>query len=280
MRLLFSISLGLALAACATTPEKLDKIALNEKAMNDPLEKTNRKIHKFNTELDKYVAAPVARTYRTVTPVAARRGVSNYYRNVKEMLNLPNALAQGKVKSAFRAADRMLINGVLGLGLADHATDMGLYTEPHDFGQTMAVWGMPSGPYLVLPFLGPSTLRDGIGRATDFMVDPMNLIERRYLTRLERVGELGLKVTDMRSRLMDSGEQILTGAADEYATMRSAWLQLRRYELFDGAPPVSDEDDDYDYEDYDDPVEETSPPADSETEAPDTTSDDLMEASE
>lgn len=273
MRSLIFLCMGLILASCATTPEKLDRIALNDKAMNDPHEKINRKIHKFNSELDRYVMAPVTRTYRTVTPVAARRGVSNYYRNVKEMLNLPNALAQGKVKSAFRAADRLLINGVLGLGLADHATDFELFTEPHDFGQTMAVWGVPSGPYIVLPFLGPSTLRDGIGWTTDFMVDPMNPIERHFLSTPERLAELGLRVTDTRSRLMDGGEQILTGAADEYATMRSAWLQLRRYELFDGMPPIDDDDDDY--EDYE---EEPSLP-DTPSDAPsDTAGEKAMES--
>lgn len=254
---------ALFLASCATSPERMEKIGLNEKAMNDPLEKTNRQLFALNKDLDRYVAKPVTRGYRRVIPTAAQRGVSGYYLNAKEMLNLPNALAQGKVKSAFVAADRLLINGILGLGLTDHASNLGVYTEPHDFGQTMAVWGMPSGPYLMLPFLGPSTLRDGIGRAVDFFLDPTSFILDTMISTEWHIAEMGVQLIDMRSRLMDTGEQVLTGAADEYATMRSAWLQLRRYELFDGMPPPEAEDDyDDDYDEEDDapsPAQEPQP---------------------
>lgn len=253
MRALLALLLAAVTAGCATTPEKLDRVALAEEAHSDYLENLNRKLYRFNREADRVALKPVVQGYRRAIPVAAQRGISGYYGNVREMLNLPNALAQGKVKSAFRAADRLLINGILGLGLADHASDMGLYTERHDFGQTLAVWGVSSGPFVMIPFLGPSTLRDGVGQLVDFLYDPASFILDTFMTTPAHVAEIGVQFIDMRSRFMDTGEQILTGSADEYATVRSAWLQLRRYELFDGMPPPEADDlDDPDDPDDDD----------------------------
>ena len=137
----------------------------------------------------------------------------------------------------------MLVNTVLGLGVADHATDMGLTAQEHDFGQTMAVWGVPSGPFVFMPLLGPNTARDGIGFLVDFIFDPADQLRARTISREERFVSLGIRVLDTRSGLRDQGEQLLVGAADPYATVRSAWLQLRRYQRIDGNLPDEPEDD-------------------------------------
>jgi phospholipid-binding lipoprotein MlaA len=151
--------------------------------------------------------------------------------------------------------DRLLINLFLGAGgLADHATAMGLDEEPHDAGQTMAFWGIGPGPYVMLPFFGPSTLRDGIGFVIDFAVDPYRYIQRQTIPVGTRTQLLAIEVIDLRARLLTQGDALLTGSADEYATLRSAYLQSRRAELYDGDPPL-------DEEDYDE-TDTEAPPAD------------------
>ena len=129
---------------------------------SDRYEQVNRAVYGFNRKLDRYALKPATQVYRAVTPEAGRRGISNGLSNLQEPLSFFNAIAQGKIKQAFRTLDRLIINTTLGVGgLADNATDLGRPAEPEDFGQTLAVWGVKSGPYLMLPLLGPSTLRDG-----------------------------------------------------------------------------------------------------------------------
>ncbi len=240
--LLLPLLLALLLGACAHSGERLDRVAITDVAERDPWETTNRRIFLWTMNIDRYALSPVTNAYRTVLPAEPRRAISNGYNLLQEPANFGNAVMQGKIKSAFRAVDRILINTALGLAVADHASDMGLTEEAHDFGQTMAVWGVPSGPFLMLPFLGPSTVRDGAGFFIDFLVDPVDRVQNRLLSFEERVYWLGVRVLDIRSGLRDQGEQLLQGAADPYATTRAAWLQLRRYQIFDGNLPDADED--------------------------------------
>ena len=231
---------ALALGACATPHP-----GSNAQALADPWEKTNRKIYAFNKKLDKYGARPLAVGYRTVLPGAARRGVSNGFSNIGEPLSFANAVAQGKIKQAFRTLDRFILNSVLGVGgLADHATDLGRPEEPEDFGQTLAVWGVKSGPYVMLPLIGPSTLRDTTGFAVDVFTDPFDY-GRGAVIKFglpEKVGKFGVQVIDLRSRLIDSGaEGLLANSLDEYATVRSAYLQRRQSQIYDGNPPDPDD---------------------------------------
>jgi phospholipid-binding lipoprotein MlaA len=237
------LAAALLLTACAHGGERLDRVAITDVARRDPWEQTNRRIYKVSQGVDRVVLLPITNTYRFVVPEAARRGIGNSYDLLQEPTHLANAVAQGKVKSAFRALDRILVNGILGLGVADHATGMGLTVEPHDFGQTLAVWGVPSGPFVMLPLLGPSTLRDGPAFFVDFILDPADYARNRILTTEQRYASLGIRILDFRSGLRDQGEQLLVGSADEYATVRSAWLQLRRYQIFDGNLPDAPEDD-------------------------------------
>lgn len=236
-----ALLLPLVLGACAHGGERMERVALSPSAYEDPWEPSNRTLFAASNKVDRVLLRPTANAYRAVVPEAARRGVSNFYNTQNESRNFLNALFQGKIKSAFRAVDRVLVNGVLGLGLADHATDMGLDTERHDFGQTMAVWGVPSGPYVVMPFFGPSTARDATGFFVDFFGDPLRFVERRLLSPEEQILELGLTIVDLRAGLLRQGDQLLAGSADPYATTRAAWLQLRRYQLFDGNPPMLEE---------------------------------------
>ena len=232
----------LLLGACAHGGEKLDRVAISPRAVEDPWEATNRRIYALSMNVDRKVLIPITDGYRFIIPETPRRGIGNAYNTIQEPTYLANAVLQGKGKSAFRALDRILVNTVLGLGVADHASDMGLTAESHDFGQTMAVWGVPSGPYVFMPLLGPNTARDGIGFLVDFIFDPADQIRGRLLSREERYVSLGIRILDTRSGLRDQGEQLLVGAADPYATVRSAWLQLRRYQIFDGNLPDDPDD--------------------------------------
>lgn len=236
------------LAGCAASPQRFERVALSDSAASDPWEKTNRTIHEISTSIDQAVVVPVVSGYRFIVPEAARHGIFGLYQNLGEPINFANAFAQGKFKSGFRALDRILVNGVLGLGVTDHATEMELYVEEHDFGQTMAVWGVPSGPFVMVPFLGPSTVRDAFGFGVDFIFDPVDEGKNRLLSPEWRAFQLGVRLINIRMGIADAGEQLLTGSADSYATIRSAWLQNRRYALWDGSPPPAEDDweDDWD----------------------------------
>lgn len=221
------------IAACATSPGG------NLQALNDPWEKTNRSIYNFNRGLDKAVVSPTTKVYRAVIPKAAQRGIGNAFSNAHEPFSFVNALLQGKVGQAVRTLQRFTINTVLGVGgLADHATDMGRPKELEDLGQTLAVWGVKSGPYVMLPFFGPSTLRDGTGFVVERFADPYRIaISEAHLKTAESLGLTGVEVIDTRSYLMDTTDSLLNGSADEYATVRSAYIQFRESLIYDGNPP-------------------------------------------
>lgn len=236
----FAPALLLALSACVTPHP-----GSNAEALRDPWEKTNRKIYAANKRLDKYVALPVTKAYRAVTPAAARHGISNALSNIGEPLSFANAVAQGKIKQAFRTLDRFLINSVIGVGgLADRATDLGRPEEPEDFGQTLAWWGVKSGPFLMLPLIGPSTIRDTVGFGVDIATNPFDYGRRAVVpfTIYATIGKFAGQTIDLRSRLIDSGaDGLLANSLDEYATVRSAYLQRRQSQIYDGNPPDPDD---------------------------------------
>ncbi|WP_448585747.1 MlaA family lipoprotein [Thermaurantiacus sp.] len=234
-----------ALGGCAASGPRFDAAASMARAAQDEWEETNRKVHAFNTTVDRLAVRPVAQAYRAVVPRPIRRGVNNFYTNLGEPLNFIHAIAQGKEASAARALTRFAMNGVLGgLGVADEATLRGLEQQPHDLGQTLAVWGMKSGPFVMLPVFGPSTLRDGIGFFGDFLLDPVRYGTNRILNPTQSVIEVGVQLANQRAELIERGEQIRLGSLDDYATVRSAWLQLRLAELYDGDPPIAEDDED------------------------------------
>jgi phospholipid-binding lipoprotein MlaA len=257
-----ALASALLASACATTPGG-DAVA-----QRDPLERINRPIYDFNRAIDRAAVRPAARAYVLLTPEAGRRGVSNFFENVDEPWTAINALLQAKPKAALRAVARFLINTTLGVGgLADHATFFGIERQDEDFGQTLAVWGLGSGPYLMLPLLGPTTVRDGAGSIAEIWADPYGIARRRLdLGLAGRVGLSGLSGLDSRARLLGGAEGVLDSAADEYATVRSAYLQSRRSDIFDGSPPLPE--DDYDWS-ADEGATHAAPPGDAEPAAPD-----------
>jgi phospholipid-binding lipoprotein MlaA len=214
---------GLLLTGCATLPSGTPD-------PRDPWERFNRTSFKFNTALDRAVTRPVARAYVKVTPRFVQTGVSNALSNLNTVSTIINDTLQGKMRQAGRDSARFLLNSTLGLGgLFDPASAAGLENNDEDFGQTLGVWGMESGPYLMLPFLGPSTMRDALARFPDQYTYPVNYLEddsTRYLIR-------AVDLVDLRASLLDLDAQI-DRAYDPYAFVRNAWLQRREYQVKDG----------------------------------------------
>ncbi|MFN3592660.1 MAG: VacJ family lipoprotein [Thermaurantiacus sp.] len=229
-------------AGCAHGGARPERATGMERAEADPLEDINRQVFEGGGTLNRFVLDPATGVWKAVVPKAARRGVANAYRNLDEPRNFLNALLQGRVDRAFRALDRMLINTALGVGgLADHATDMGLPEQHHDFGQTLAVWGVESGPFVIAPIIGPSTVRDTAGFIVDFLADPTRLGERALLSRREQFIELGVEIVSRRAEpaTPDWSAAAFADAPDPYVAMRTAWIAWRQAQIRnDPKPPV------------------------------------------
>ncbi|WP_444921137.1 VacJ family lipoprotein [Microbulbifer sp. CnH-101-G] len=205
-------------------------------SLRDPWEGFNRAIFSFNDGADRYVLKPAAVSYRQITPIFMQQGVSNFFSNLGEVTNTFNGVLQGKWGQAGNDAGRLLINTTIGIaGLFDVAKHMGLEKgDGEDFGQTLAVWGVPSGPYLVLPLLGPSTVRDTPAKVVDYYTNPLTYVEHdptRYT----------LRATDIiqgRASLLQA-ESLLQG--DRYVLLRDAYLQRRDFLIVDGEVDVDTE---------------------------------------
>ena len=217
----------------------------------DPFEELNRSIFTFNDYLDRNVLRPVARGYRAVTPDVAERGIGNVFSNLSEFNSAVNSILQGKVDAALASAGRFAVNTTLGIaGLFDVASDMGLESRETDFGETLAVWGVPRGPYLMVPFFGPRTVRSGAGSIADVYLSP-----EAYLESVKGRNSLyALRVVHDRAQLLDA-DALMSG--DRYVFLRDAYLQ-RRAARVDGESTVgefSDFGDDWEEDEWgDDPL--------------------------
>jgi phospholipid-binding lipoprotein MlaA len=244
---------ALGLAACAT-PRAGDY----DFAQTDPWEKTNRRIFALNNGIDRYALRPAANVYRAVVPKPARTGVHNALSNYNEPLNFTNAVLQGKISRAFRTLDRFLVNSTVGVGgLIDVATDIGRPELSEDYGQTFAVWGFPSGPFLMLPVFGPSTVRDGVGTAGNLFANPADITRGIVAnpSTFWRLAQTTTQIVDLRSRVTEQGaDQMMADSLDAYTLVKSAYLQRRLSEIWDGNPPMKD--DDFLDEPLDDPLAE------------------------
>ncbi len=196
----------------------------------DPLEGINRLTFAFNDKADRWLLRPLAQGYRALMPDAGERAVGRFFANLGEVRNATNHLLQGKGRSAANSGGRFLVNSTLGLvGFLDVADDLGLVQEDsEDIGQTLGVWGVGSGPYLVLPFLGPSNVRDAPSRWLDRYLEPQTYLEDQVSQNIAK----GMELIDLRAALLDA-DQI--GSADAYSFMRDIWLQRREYLVHDGA---------------------------------------------
>ena len=191
-------------------------------------ERANRGIYRVNTGLDRVIVKPLARGYQKVMPQIVDDGVTHFFGNLSDVKTSVNSLLQFKPRAAVTSAGRVVVNSTLGLaGVFDVASKMKLKKYNEDFGQTLAKWGVPSGPYVVLPLLGSSTLRDAVGTVADGFVDPLNY--SRYPAQLT-----ALKVVDKRADLLNSEKTLRDLSDDQYSAMRDLWLQRRAYELRDG----------------------------------------------
>src|SRR5688572_10059325 len=210
-------------SGCATVPAgKADP--------RDPWEKFNRSMYVFNDALDRAIAKPAAKGYKKVTPQFVRTGISNVITNIDTVPTIVNGLLQGKVRQAGRDSARFLLNTTLGLGgLFDPASSAGLELNDEDFGQTLGKWGVKPGPYLMLPFLGPSTVRDTFARIPDQYTYPVNYLEDDSTRILIR----GVDFIDLRADLLELDAQ-LERSYDRYAFIRNAWMQRREFMVRDG----------------------------------------------
>jgi len=205
----------------------------------DPLESINRPIFSFNRTLDKYLLRPVTKGYDTVAPKPLKFAVTNFFSNLRQPIFVVNHVLQGKPGGAARQTGRFVINTVLGLGgIIDAANDANLPVEKEDFGQTLAVWGIGGGPFLMLPLLGPSNPRDSVGMLADLQIDLLY----QYDNSSVRDKLLILRVIDTRRHFL-SADKAINEAADPYIFVREAYLQNRRFAIYDGDPPVEDLDD-------------------------------------
>jgi len=206
----------------------------------DPLEGLNRGIYHFNDVVDNLLAKPAATVYKGVVPQIARTGVSNFFANINDVIIALNNLLQGKVTHAVSDVGRILINTTAGLlGVIDVATEVGLEKHNEDFGQTLGYWGVGDGPYLVLPFIGPSSFRDGIGWLADFYTDPITYVDPSR----DRNIFWGTRFLSRRAELLDTTSIIDTAALDPYEFVRDAYLQRRRSLVYDGNPPPEKDED-------------------------------------
>jgi phospholipid-binding lipoprotein MlaA len=231
IKILMWVSVALV-AGCATTQqtERVAKI--------DPFESINRAVFTFNENADEYVIKPAAEAYQFVLPEFVRTGVTNFFSNIGDIFVAVNNLLQGKPGNAANDIGRFLVNSTIGiLGLFDVATDAGLEKNKEDFGQTLGVWGVPSGPYVVLPLFGPSSVRDTAGLAVDLKTD--FILNSNQLNHDQKVGSTVLRVVNQRANLLNASQLLEDAAFDKYSFLRDSYLQRRHNQVHDGNPPLS-----------------------------------------
>ena len=205
----------------------------------DPLEDINRATHEFNEVFDDNIFEPISRAYKSYIPDFVQERVSNFFDNLRDVSTLGNQILQFKPIESVTTLGRVLVNSTVGLGwLFDVASDIELTTDNEDFGQTMAVWGVENGPYVTLPLLGPSTLRDSIGIYVDTN-SPTNLISK--MDAIGVVSASAMNAIDQRVELLPITD-ILDHSDDPYIAMRSSYLQKRKYDVFDGNLPIEEDD--------------------------------------
>ena len=238
------LSLTLVCACSSTTPT-------TKKDARDPMEGWNRGVQQFNDRLDDYVMKPVATGYKKVTPSAVDKGVTNFYNNVDDVTVIGNDLLQAKFLQTGKDLGRFMVNSTLGLaGFVDVASKMELSKHNEDFDQTLAKWGMPSGPYVVLPMIGPSTPRGIFGIAGDTAGNPINWINPMAgyawgggwrAIDWAIMGSGALRLTDLRGDLLSASKIMDEASVDRYEFIRNAYFQQRNYVIHDGNPPLDAE---------------------------------------
>lgn len=233
-----SLLLAVLLSACTSKPTTEAAPAATNQAQpvldeRDPYEGFNRKMWSVNYDyLDPYLLRPATVGYMKVTPAPVRSGFANMVNNLDEPANFLNGLLQAKPKSSAVSAGRFVVNSTVGvLGFFDVATSLDLKEQNEDFGQTLAVWGVGNGPYVMIPGMGPTTVRDTTGRVVDNLYFPMTLLNTPLT-----VGKFVVGALDGREKLM-AQEKLLNDSLDPYAFVKDAYFQRQEYKIYDGNPP-------------------------------------------
>lgn len=226
LKRLVLLSVTCLFVGCASIPAGV------EPSPRDPWEPFNRSVFEFNEGLDKYLLKPVVAAYRFILPEIVREGIYNFFSNYSDIYTALQNLLQGKPDYAFNDLMRVAVNTIFGLGgLMDVATPGGLEKHKEDWGQTFGVWGVPSGPYVVLPFFGPSTVRDTFGTAADLETDYLF----KYIPDVGlRNSITGLRVINARNTYYEAGDLLDGAALDKYSFIRDAYLQRREYQINEG----------------------------------------------
>jgi phospholipid-binding lipoprotein MlaA len=221
------------LLGCATKPPASDKQALADyEETNDPLEPTNRVLYAVNNGIDNVILRPAAIAYRDVVPEPLRTGIHNVLTNLNTPVQLSNDVLQAKPRRAGDTTMRFLINSTIGLaGFFDVATKLGYPDHSTDFGITLAIWGLPEGPFLFLPVLGPSNPRDAIGRGVDYVGDPFTWVGQGAAVTALDWSRFTFNVLDQRERVLGAIDSIKRTALDPYATFRSLYRQHRQAQI-------------------------------------------------
>lgn len=237
----------------AEIAKELETAELNANgATPDPWEGFNRAMFSMNDAFDRVFFIPVAKTYRAVTHKKQRKGIRNLLANLRTPVVLLNDILQGEFGRAGNTASRFVINSTIGFGgMGDPAERLGIEQHNEDFGQTLAVWGVPSGPYLVLPFLGPSTVRDGFGRAADTVSAPSFWVTTDP-AQYYGISETAASLISAREPLLEPLADIKADSLDYYASIRSFYLQSRKREISNGRTTFDDLPDIGDFEEFDD----------------------------
>lgn len=221
-----ALGAALCVGGCAMDPHRV-------KDPRDPLEPVNRAVYRFNSDFDQAFLKPIAKGYRAVTPEPVDRGVTNFFHNLADVSSAANNLLQFKMSRTGSDLGRVFINSTVGvLGAFDVATNVGLPSYKEDFGQTLGYWGLAPGAYVVLPLLGPSTVRDTIGLAGDAFADPLINVKQEI-----HWGLLGLRIVDRRADYSTASQILEDAALDTYGFLRDAYLQRRISLVHDGHPP-------------------------------------------
>lgn len=225
----------LCASGCATVPA-------GDPVDYDPWEKMNRGLYNFNDAVDSVTLKPIAKGYKKVLPEPIRNGITKFGRNLGAPRNSLNNFLQGKPARGFSEIARFVVNTTVGIGgLFDVASASGVEAYPEDFGQTAAVWGIPSGPYVMVPFMGPQTLRDLALMPADIELDVLHHVDESSVR--DRLWVL--RTIDLRHRVL-ALEDLLQDSKDPYVTLRESYLQNRTFEIYDGNPPIEEDDDFYD----------------------------------
>jgi phospholipid-binding lipoprotein MlaA len=245
IRRCFTLVAALLVAGCASQAQRIA-----EQPVGDPIEPLNRKVFAFNDALDRAVLRPAAVGWKRALPPQFRTGVGNVISNAFEPVTIINGFLQGKFAQGGQDLARFVMNTIVGLGgLFDPATEAGLQAHDEDFGQTLNTWGVPQGPYLMVPFLGPRTLSHGVGNIADLPASPYLQVNPTSVS----WGVFGLNIVNSRAGLLDLDEEV-RNAFDPYIFVRDAYLQNRAYRIADGMLMPREPDEFEDYGDEADPA--------------------------